>query len=291
MGPRWRYVIVSPVRNEGRHIEKTILSVRSQTVTPLRWVVVDDGSTDATAEIAARHAESVPWMELLRLPDRGYYDLMGGGEIKAFYRGFERLAGLEYDFLSKLDGDISFGGNYYESLLRRFDENRRLGIAGGSCCSEEGGRLVPERSYRRHVRGAARVYRRSCWDAIGGVVADLGWDAVDVYKARMLGWDTESFEDIRMVHHVKTWTKGGLLHGRRRSGRMEYLMGTWPPFLAGKLAASAFRPPYGIGALCTAYGYLASLAKGEKRVVDPALMAYIRKEQRERVSRALFPWR
>ncbi len=284
-----RYVIVSPVRNEARNIEETISSVCSQSVLPLRWVIVDDGSTDGTADIVSGHLESAPWMELVRLEDRGYYDLMEGGEIKAFHRGLERVRDLEFGFLSKLDGDISFRGSYFESLFRKFGENPRLGIASGACYNRKDGGLVPEKSYRYHVRGAARVYRKDCWDAIGGTIAGLGWDAMDVYKARMLGWETESFEDIRMIHHVKTWAKGGLLHGRARSGRMEYLLGTHPVFFGGKLMVSMFRWPYLVGAACTAYGYISAGARGEERISDPELITYIRKEQKERMRRAFRP--
>jgi len=278
-----RLVVISPVRNEEKNIGATLSSVIAQTARPVRWVIVDDGSIDRTAEIAESHAAQHPWISVLRLSDRGYYDLMFGGEIKAFYEGLRTIRDVDFAFLGKLDGDVSFGPTYYEDLLQRFNALPRLGIAGGGCYYLSGGRMVYEPAYELHVRGAARLYRRACWDDIGGVIPGLGWDAVDCYKARMLGWQTRTFEDIRFIHHVVTWTKGGLLHGRKRSGRIEYLMGTHPLFFASKVLREIGRRPYLLRAYCVTVGYLQSAFRGEKRVCDPYLLRYIRREQLDRL--------
>ena len=282
MTPR-RYVVISPVRNEARNIEATLASVVAQTVRPIRWVIVDDGSTDRTAGLAEAYAAQYPWISVLKLADRGYYDLMGGGEIKAFYAGLETVRDEDYDFLGKLDGDVSFDPTYYEHLFLKFDALPRLGIAGGGCYYQNDGGMVYEPAYELHVRGAARLYRRACWDDIGGVIAGLGWDAVDCYKARMLGWQTRTFEEIRFIHHVVTWTKGGLRHGRLRSGRMEYLMGTHPLFFASKVLRELGRRPYLVCAGYLAAGFIQAAVRREKRVCDPELIRYIRREQLSRL--------
>lgn len=280
-------IIISPVRNEAKNIEKTILSVISQTIKPLIWIIVDDGSTDGTDIILKNYLIQYPWIKLLTLPDRGYYDLITGGEIKAFYRGFEVVKDLDFDYLSKLDGDISFDKHYYENLISKFEQNTKLGIASGSCYQIENNEMILEKVYEKHVRGAARIYRKLCWDDIGGVIDDLGWDAIDVYKARMVGWETMSFEDIKMIHHVKTWTKGGLLHGRHRSGRMEYLIGTHPLFFFLKVLRELTKKPFVISCFAFVTGYIKATLKNEERVVDHKLMKHIRQEQ---ISRIVF-WR
>jgi poly-beta-1,6-N-acetyl-D-glucosamine synthase len=278
-----KYIIISPVRNEEKHIEKVIRSVFSQSIRPMRWIIVDDGSSDNTSMIIEKYAQKVNWISLIKLADRGYYDLMTGGEIKAFYKGYNFIQDIEYDFLGKLDGDISFNEDYFENLLKEFAINSKLGIASGACYYLTNNRLVMEKSYFKHVRGAARLYRKECWKDIGGVIDDLAWDAVDVYKARMLGWDTYSFENIKMIHHVKTGTKGGLIHGIIRRGRVEYLMGTHPIFFCFKAIKNVFNKPYMLMSLLYILGYLKCFVKKENRVVDPDLMAYIREDQRNRI--------
>ena len=279
------YIVVSPVRNEAGNIDATLQAMVRQTRTPVVWVIADDGSTDGTTEIVARYAAGHPWIHLLRLPDRGYYDLMDAGELKAFLQGLDTVQGLEYDFIGKLDGDISFDENYYARLLQRFEENPKLGIASGTCWHDEDDRRVMEKGYPLHVRGAMRIYRRKCWDDIGGPVRSLGWDAIDCYKARMRGWETRSFEDLPVRHHVKTWIKGGLLHGRRRSGRMEYLIGTHPLFFLAKCVRELGSKPFLISAGALAWGYLSSWLKREQRVGDQELRAFVRKEQGDRIAR------
>jgi len=278
-----RYIIISPVRNEEKNIESTIQSVISQTVKPMKWIIVDDGSSDRTIDIVEKYTKNYDWISLLKLPDRGYYDLMTGGEIKAFYRGYETIKNEQYDFLSKLDGDISFNEYYYEDLFWQFQSNEKLGIASGACYYQDNDTTILEKAHKRHVRGAARVYRKQCWDEIGGVIDNLGWDVIDVYKARMLGWDTYNFEDIKMIHHVITWTKGGLIHGRERAGRMAYLMGMYPLFFYLKAARELLRFPYIISACAYIRGYRKAFSKKEERVVSRELMAHIRKEQLDRI--------
>jgi len=278
-----KYVIISPVRNEEKNIEYTIKSVISQTLKPTKWIIVDDGSTDTTADIIKKYAINRDWISLIRLPDRGYYDLMEGGEIKAFYKGYETIKDEGYEFLAKLDGDISFDKYYFEDLLKEFYKDNKLGIASGLCYIENGNKLIPEKTYRKHPRGPARVYRRSCWDDIGGVKDKLTWDAIDAYKARMLGWNTANFENIKATHHVKTWKKGGLIHGLVRAGRLQYLMGTHYLFFATKVTKRIFFKPYIFGAGVMLYGYLRSYIMNEQRVPEPELLNYIRKEQLKRL--------
>jgi len=276
-------VVISPVRNEAENIKSTIESMIAQTFKPVRWIIVDDGSTDGTGEIVLKYSKEHDWIQLIELPDRGFYDLMQGGEIKAFYRGFDSIPDLDWDFLAKLDGDISLERTYLHKVLMRFIENPKLGIASGACFNERKGVKVIEKVYEKHVRGAGRIYRKQCWDDISGVARDLAWDAVDVYKARMLGWETASFEDIEMIHHVETGTKDGAFRGFIRQGRVAYLMGIHPFFFLAKSGYFLTRRPRLIGSIGYHYGFVKSLFKGEKRIVDPELMKFIREEQKERM--------
>jgi hypothetical protein len=191
----------------------------------------------------------------------------------------ELVGASEFDFLVKLDGDVSLETDYFAHLADEFSIDPRLGIASGACYYEEAGKLTLEKANEQQPRGAARMYRKECWNDIGGVVKDLAWDVVDVYKARMLGWHTHAFRHIRMIHHVKTDTKGGVIAGRRRQGRVEYLVNTHPLFFLLKAVVDASRSPFLIGSLSFVYGYLESQRSREPRVVDVDLGRFIRKEQ------------
>ena len=282
MKPDSSYIVISPVRNEVANIGATIESMKAQTVLPIAWVIVDDGSTDGMVELIRERTLGCDWIRLITLADRGYYDLSGGGEIKAFYRGYRTVSHLGFAYLSKLDGDISFGNDYYERLLREFTRDPRLGVASGSVYYQGNG-LTLEKAYRFHVRGAARVYRRTCWEEMGGTPEGLGWDAADVYQARMLGWRTEGFEHIPMIHHVKTWTKGGLLKGRMRAGKIDYVIGSHPLFVLLKVARESVRRPLVVGALFVLLGYLKAAASRESRVGSACLRSYIKRDQARRI--------
>jgi biofilm PGA synthesis N-glycosyltransferase PgaC len=280
------YVIVSPVKNEARNIEHTIRSVVAQSVLPIAWVIVDDGSTDATAEIVGTSCCKYSWISFLRHRKAGPYDLSSGSEIRAFCYGYNTIRHLTFKFLAKLDGDISFTGDYFEQLLRRFMSNDKLGIASGIVQnydpkSADSGSV--ERVYKFHVRGAARVYRRECWDQMGGTYEQLGWDSLDVYKARMLGWETRSYDEIRMTHHVKSWTKVGVLRGMARSGRAHYLIGSHPVFFMAKVVAALFQWPWILKGIALATGYISSTLKGATRLGDDAVRAFVRREQMRRI--------
>lgn len=280
----YKYIIISPVRNEERNIEFTINSVLRQTIKPSKWIIIDDGSSDNTPNIIKKYTRNNNWMLLIQLVDRGYYDLNGGGEIKAFYKGYEKIKNEYFDFLVKLDGDISFDEHYFENLFKEFSLNEKLGIASGALSNiQKDNKLAPEKTFKHHPRGAARVYRKECWDHLGGVEDKLAWDSIDVYKARMLGWDTFNFAGIRAIHHVKTWRKGGLIKGLIRAGRLQYLMGTHGLFFTAKLIKRIFSRPYLLGAFIMLYGYLKSYLSDEERVSEPELMDYIRKEQLKRL--------
>ena len=162
------YIIVTPVRNEAEFLPNTVKSVAAQTVKPARWVIVDDGSDDQTGTIAAAAATQFNWITALKRADRGYRHA-GAGVIEAFYDGYRVANGETWNFLVKLDGDITLPSNYFEECFTHFDTNKSLGVAGGLVCKRVRGELVPESKIDPafHVRGATKIYRRQCWHDIG----------------------------------------------------------------------------------------------------------------------------
>ena len=166
-----RYVIISPVRDEEANLALIIESVLRQTVQPKEWVIVDDGSTDLTASIAHSYAREHDWIKVCHRDNRGFRK-SGGGVVDAFNDGYRLLSFNEWDFIVKLDGDLSFGPEYFQSCFHAFQGDWRLGIAGGTIFNVIKGQEYRENCPAFHVRGATKIYRRACWDAIGG-----GWPA------------------------------------------------------------------------------------------------------------------
>src|SRR5664280_1358667 len=225
-----RYVVITPARDEAEHISDTILSVTHQTIRPLEWVIVDDGSTDSTGEIIERFAAQHSWVTPLHRPDRGMRE-NASGVMEAFYYGYQSLKASEWDFIVKLDGDVSLHPDYFENCFREFRQDPKLGVGGGLICHRENGSLKAEACPQFHVRGATKIYKRACWDAIGGLLKVPGWDTVDEVKANMLGWKTRTFQDLKVLNHRPTGAADGAWKNSVKDGRADYVSGYHPLFM------------------------------------------------------------
>jgi biofilm PGA synthesis N-glycosyltransferase PgaC len=277
-----RYVVITPVRDEETYLPRSIESMVAQSVRPQEWVIVNDGSKDRTGDIAEQAAGQFPWIQVVHRTDRGYRK-WGGGIIAAFYDGFHSLRCKDWEFMSKLDGDLSFEGSYFEGTFKKFAENPRIGIGGGVLYHYEGERRVLEVNPTFHVRGGAKIFRRACWEGIGGLWVGPGSDTVDEVKANMLGWTTMSFSDLHMIHHRPTGSSWGRWGGIAKDGTISYVSGYHPLFMMAKLAAGLARRPYVIGSVAQAYGYVKAYLKRVPRVDDPELIRYLRQQQLARL--------
>lgn len=273
-----RYVVVTPVRDEERHIEKTILSMLTQTILPDEWIIVNDGSTDGTGAIINRYARQHSWIKALHREDRGFRKA-GGGVVEAFDAGCGALASSEWDFLVKFDGDLSFDPDYFEKCFKYFSAEPTLGIGGGEVYHNINSSLVLEKNPRFHVRGATKIYRKACWDALGGLIQAPGWDTLDEVKANMLGWTTHSFADLKLIHHKYTGSADGTWGGWVKNGRANYISGYHPFFMAVKCMKRIFEKPYFISAFGLFYGFITGYLRHVQQVPDPALIRYLRNQQ------------
>jgi biofilm PGA synthesis N-glycosyltransferase PgaC len=284
-----KYVVISPVRNESRFIEGTIQAIVNQTVKPSEWLIVNDGSTDETAEIVARYAELHPWLKLVhrdKREDRGDRQ-RGKGVIDTFYYGYERLSRQDFGFIVKLDGDISFEPGYFEFLLREFASQSRLGIAGGGLYERTDGQQWSLRTAPDHVGGPAKMYRRACFEEIGGLVRALGWDGIDEWKALTLGWQVKSFDQLRILHHRIMGNATGMLKSKVEQGYGAHYMGYHPLYTAARGLRHMFLRPYVIGGMALIVGHLAAWAQGREQFPDRSVIRYVRQTQLRQL-RALF---
>jgi biofilm PGA synthesis N-glycosyltransferase PgaC len=274
------YIIVSPVRDEENFLPKTIESVTSQTISPRQWLIVDDGSTDNTARIGEAAASKYSWIRVVRRANEGARR-PGTGVIAAFDDGYKLVQNIAWDFLVKLDGDLSFEPDYFEKCLCRFNSDSKLGIGGGTICQKVGDQFVVEApgDPMFHVRGATKIYRHDCWIAIGGLLQAPGWDTVDEYKANMLGWNTYTFSDIKVQHHRKAGGAEGTWKNWVKNGLANYIAGYHPLFMGCKCGQRFFAKPYGIGALGLLVGFVSGYVRRQPQVNDPELIRYVRSQQ------------
>jgi glycosyltransferase involved in cell wall biosynthesis len=288
MPPLPSYVIVTPARNEAQFIKATIQSMVAQTVKPLRWVIVSDGSTDGTDDIVQRYVAEHPWMELLRMPER--HERHFSGKVYAFEAGYGRLAGLDYDIVGNLDADISFGPGHMAFLLEKFAENPLLGV-GGTPYEVEGTAAYDYRfASIHHVAGACQLFRRECFEEIGGYVAVRGGsiDYIAVSAARMKGWQTRSFTEQKFTHLRETGTaEKGVLSARFRNGVKDYAIGNHPLWELCRAAFQMTKRPFLLGGLAVLTGYFWSTIRRLERPVKPDMVAFERREQMRRLRNLL----
>jgi glycosyltransferase involved in cell wall biosynthesis len=276
-----KYVIVTSVRDEESFVQHTLDSVINQTVRPAEWAIVNDGSTDRTGIIVDHYAAHYPWIRALHRSNRGFRST--GGGIEGFLYGYESLECEDWEFLVNLDGDLTFAHDYFEKCFAYFRENPRLGIGGGTIYNKIGDQLQVERCPDFHVRGATKIYRRQCWESLGGMLRGLGWDTVDEIKANMRGWSTRSFPDLQLVHHRVTGTAEGRWRGLVKNGQADYIVGYHPLFFVAKCVRRAFMSPYLIGAVGLGYGFLRGYLEHAPRVEDREFIRYLRRQQMSRL--------
>jgi glycosyltransferase involved in cell wall biosynthesis len=276
------YLLVSPCRNEAVYMRRTLDSVVAQTVRPTLWVIVDDGSTDETPQILADYAARHDWIRVVQKPDRGHR-AVGPGVIEAFYAGLDTVSLSDYPYLCKLDLDLDLPPGYFEGLIERMEANPRIGTCSGKPYMRRGGALVSERRGDEMSAGMTKFYRRACFEAIGGFVREVMWDAIDCHKARQLGWLAVSWDypELRFEHlrpmgssQQSIWT------GRRRHGFGQYFMGSDPLYYFATCVFRMVEPPYVLGGLAMLQGYLGAWLRGERQLDDPDLIAFIRAYQR-----------
>jgi glycosyltransferase involved in cell wall biosynthesis len=254
----------------------------AQTLRPALWVIVDDGSTDATPGILAEYAARHDWIRVVRKPDRGHR-AVGPGVIEAFRFGLDAAGDTRFPYLCKLDLDLDLPPRYFEILIGRMVDNPRIGTCSGKPYVRRGGALVSERRGDEMSVGMTKLYRRDCYDEIGGFVAEVMWDAIDCHKARQMGWSAVSWDDpdLRFEHlrpmgssQTSIWT------GKRRHGFGQWFMGSDPAFYLATCVFRMAEPPYVLGGLAMLQGYVAAWWRGDRQLDDPDLRAFIRSFQR-----------
>jgi len=284
-----KIIAITPARDEERLLPGLIESMAAQTCKPARWIIIDDGSGDNTAAIVDRAAATHRWIKVHHLPSnrpRGF-----GGE-SVVMKFLPREVWSEHDFILRLDADLTFGPDLIENLIAEFVKDPELGIAGAVLFEpwRSGWRPTGELP-QFHTRGAAKMYSRRCFDAIGGLQADLGWDTIDEVKAMMAGFRTRSFRHINAYHHRPQGIANGLIRGRLVTGRAAYSIGYSPLFMAVRAARRLMSKPPVAGSVLLMLGFFDGYLRRLPRVASPEQVKFVRREQRRRLLMLDSLWR
>jgi biofilm PGA synthesis N-glycosyltransferase PgaC len=281
------YVLVTPVRDEEKLIGGTIASVVAQTRRPREWIIVSDGSTDRTNEIVTAAAREHSWIRLLALPPRAGRDF--AAVVKNTERGVRTLECRNYAYVGLLDSDVTFQSDYFEQLLRRFEANPRLGLAGGVVIDVGTPRNRFPRN-RHDVPGAVQFFRRACFESLGGLIAipEGGWDALTCAVARMRGYDTQLYTDLVVDHHKpRNIAHGGHLRRRWQLGIRDHGLGYHPLFEFVKCFGKLHHHPLLFGATAWWLGYCSAVLRRHPRIIPAELVSFVRREQLVRLRKLL----
>lgn len=279
------YCLITPCRDEAKYARRTIEAVKNQTKLPALWVIVDDGSTDATPEILAEYAAELPYVRIVRYENRGYRHV-GAGVMQAFYAGVDAISREEwerFEFICKLDLDLDFPPGYFEEIIRRMNAEPRIATCSGApYFTGKDGTMVSEECGSETSVGMIKFYRRSAWEQTGGFIRELTWDAIDCHICRLHGWYARSWDDPAIrIHHLrpmgssqKSWWTGRIRHGTG-----QWYMGTTPLYMLASGGYRMTRPPFVVGGLGMLWGYFRAMVTRMPRFPDAEVRRFIQRYQ------------
>jgi len=275
------YAVITPVRDERENLPRLAESLAAQVERPRTWLIVDNGSTDGTVELAASLAAEHDWIEFLTV--RGATAAERGAPIvRSLHAGIEALAVDAPDFVVNLDADISMEPDYFARLLDRFETEPELGIASGSAFELQDGEWRQRHVTGSTVWGASRAFRWACLQEILPFEERVAWDGIDEFKANARGWRTVAFEDLPFKHHRREGERDGSWRARRNQGHAAYYVGYRPWYLVLRALFNARRDPASLGMIA---GYVAAFVRREPQSRDQDARAYLRRQQSVRTLR------
>lgn len=279
--PGRRYALITPCRDEAEYAQVTLDSIAAQTLPPALWVIVDDGSTDATPQLLADFAAKHDWVRIVTRP-KGGQRRVGPGVIDAFYAGLETVNLADFDFICKLDLDLELPPTYFQRMVEKMEANPRLATISGKPFMKFHGRLVSELCGDENSVGMAKFYRTEAFQEIGGFVRQVMWDGIDGHRCRMHGWQAASEDeaDTRFIHlrpmgtSQKSWWTGRVRHGFG-----QYFMGTGFAYMLASCLFRLSHPPVVLGSVAMMWGWIRSALTRVERYDDPAFRKFLHSYQ------------
>lgn len=269
-----KYFIITPAKNEEKYIRFTLDSMVKQTLKPEQWVIVDDGSTDRTRDIAESYAKEYPWIKVVAIPNDHGKKLYGSKVIRAFNHGYNLIKDQQYDFIVKWDADLSFPETYFEQISDAFSTNKKLGICGGYIVENEYTTVIKPSRHPR-VQGAIKAVSAQCFREIGGFRQENGWDGIDMLHAWYLGWEVNNIP-VNILHHRIQTTEYRSCKFFRDNGITHYKQGNDLLLTLIRIIIMLKEKPYFIVSYCYLSGYLKALITREPKIVDKDFAKFIR---------------
>lgn len=217
-----KFLIIIPAHNEENNISFCLESLKKQNFQDFVCMIVNDGSTDRTAEIINNFKNQDSRFRVLDLETSEHSP--GAKVVRTFDKGLQALDWKDFDVVCKYDADIVFPRNYLEKINQTFETNPKAGIVSGLVYikkyksnseiknlrnpnenwldfSNKNNEWVFENlSSKNHVRGPIKAYRKECFEDINGLRAVLGWDNLDILLAKKHGWDVVTIKELWVKH-------------------------------------------------------------------------------------------
>lgn len=278
-----RIVCIVSFLDEEHHLRRFLTSLAAQHRRPEELLLVDDGSSDASPNLADEFAKRYPGARVLRRPRRPPVPdrLVDAPELRAFQWALAQ-ASEPWDVVVKMDADLVLSPDLFATLEQTFLAHPTLGIAGTylSVVDPQTGQPRRERCPPQHARGPNKFYRRACYEQIAPFPTILGWDTIDEIAARRHGWRTASVACPAgdSIHLRPTGAHDGLIRAQFRWGACAYGIGQHPLWVtASSLRRLGDRPPL-LAAGAFLAGWLWSAVRRRPRA-SPELRAFGRHEQ------------
>ena len=218
-----KYYIIIPAHNEEAFVALTLQSLVVQTVLPAKIVVVNDNSSDSTSLVVLDFAKKYPFIDLIEKTSELIH-LPGSKVIQAFQTGLETLDD-GYDFIVKADADLIFPVDYFETIIKHFQSDEKIGMVGGFAYIEKNGDWILENlTDKDHIRGAFKAYRKECFVEIGGLKPAMGWDTVDELLCKFYNWKVVTDATLK-VKHLKPTGANYNKTARYKQGEAFYSLG------------------------------------------------------------------
>ncbi len=269
-----QYCVITPAKNEEKYISFTLESMINQTIRPLKWIIVDDGSTDNTLGLVAKYQLENTWIEVVSIDNSHEKKLYGSKVIRAFNVGLNLIKDMHFDFIVKLDADLSFPVDYFEAVSEAFATNEKLGICGGYICEKESD-FERKSALSTYVQGAVKSLSANCFKEIGGFAEENGWDGLDQLKAKYLGWEVRNIPIVVMHHRIQA-SDYKSLQFFYNNGLAHYRIGNDLLLTIIRTLVKLSDKPYLLASLSYLRGYLRAFLLREPKLVDAGLAKFIR---------------
>ena len=272
------YIVVTSCKNEEKNIRNLIQSMVEQTIRPRVWVIVDDGSIDDTPNIIKEAKEKYEWIQSIRLNNENEVRDIGLHLSSVMMTAFDfateycKKKGIDYAYVGNIDGDMIIEREFFEKLMKEFEKDPELGIAGSGTQYIKGDEIIQPEGNEEEPSGGDMLIRRECFEDCGGIQLSCCWDSVLKAKARLRGWKTKRFEHVKAI---ETRIPGSEDYWKRgiHTGRSVYQLNLHPLHVMIKFVKILFKRPHYWG-IAFISGYLLSLIRREEQIKDEELRNY-----------------